>query len=150
MWSITVFVSWSLCWICLYRHLRNHPTLSVQQWGHLYSEFCHADVLLCHHLVFFERPQCRREEKSPLHLHLPHHGGHLVLWSLHIYIHMPCNYFSTDKMIAVLYTIGTPLINPLIYTLRMQKWKMPWGCYGARSWSQMSKDEWSFKVFFIV
>ena len=34
-----------------------------------------------------------------------------------IYIH-PATTFSTDKMIAVLYTIGTPLFNPLIYTLR--------------------------------
>ena len=31
-------------------------------------------------------------KKSPLHLHLPHHCGHLVLWSLHIYIHTPCNH----------------------------------------------------------
>ena len=30
----------------------------------------------------------------------------------------PATTFSTDKMIAVFYTIGTPLFNPLIYTLR--------------------------------
>ncbi|KAB0363925.1 hypothetical protein FD754_008081 [Muntiacus muntjak] len=30
----------------------------------------------------------------------------------------PATTFCTDKMIAVLYTIGTPLFNPLIYTLR--------------------------------
>ncbi|XP_007955985.1 olfactory receptor 4C16-like [Orycteropus afer afer] len=30
----------------------------------------------------------------------------------------PATTFSMDKMIAVLYTIGTPFINPLIYTLR--------------------------------
>ncbi|KAM9659449.1 olfactory receptor 4C16-like [Trichechus inunguis] len=30
----------------------------------------------------------------------------------------PATTFSTDKMITVFYTIGTPLLNPLIYTLR--------------------------------
>ncbi|XP_007955988.2 olfactory receptor 4C16-like [Orycteropus afer afer] len=30
----------------------------------------------------------------------------------------PATTFSMDKMIAVFYTLGTPLINPLIYTLR--------------------------------
>uniref|UniRef100_A0A8C3W8H1 Olfactory receptor n=1 Tax=Catagonus wagneri TaxID=51154 RepID=A0A8C3W8H1_9CETA len=30
----------------------------------------------------------------------------------------PATTFSMDKMIAVFYTIGTPLFNPLIYTLR--------------------------------
>ena len=30
----------------------------------------------------------------------------------------PATTFSIDKMIAVFYTLGTPLINPLIYTLR--------------------------------
>jgi len=39
---------------------------------------------------------------------------------------VPCIYtytclvtaFPVDKMVAVFYTIGTPLLNPLIYTLR--------------------------------
>ena len=30
----------------------------------------------------------------------------------------PATTFSMDKMIALFYTLGTPLINPLIYTLR--------------------------------
>ncbi|XP_008825926.1 olfactory receptor 4C16-like [Nannospalax galili] len=30
----------------------------------------------------------------------------------------PATTFSMDKMIAVFYTVGTPLLNPLIYTLR--------------------------------
>ena len=30
----------------------------------------------------------------------------------------PATTFSMDKMITVFYTIGTPLLNPLIYTLR--------------------------------
>ncbi|KAF0887424.1 OR4CB protein, partial [Crocuta crocuta] len=30
----------------------------------------------------------------------------------------PATTFPMDKMIAVFYTLGTPLINPLIYTLR--------------------------------
>ena len=30
----------------------------------------------------------------------------------------PATTFSMDKMIAVFYRLGTPLINPLIYTLR--------------------------------
>ena len=34
-----------------------------------------------------------------------------------IYTH-PATTFPMDKMIAVFYTVGTPLINPLIYTLR--------------------------------
>ena len=56
-------------------------------------------------------PQCWREEESPIHLHLPHHRGYLVLWSLHfIYTH-PATIFHMDKMIAVFYTVGTPLIT---------------------------------------
>ena len=41
----------------------------------------------------------------------------------------PATTFSMDKMIAVFYTIGTPLFNPLIYTLRNEEvrnamWKL--------------------------
>ena len=32
--------------------------LLVSEWNHLYSEFCHSDVLLCYHLTFSEKPQC--------------------------------------------------------------------------------------------
>ncbi|XP_004648855.1 olfactory receptor 4C11-like [Octodon degus] len=36
-----------------------------------------------------------------------------------IFIYMrPATIFSVDKIVAVFYTIGTPLLNPLIYTLR--------------------------------
>ncbi|CAI9173890.1 unnamed protein product, partial [Rangifer tarandus platyrhynchus] len=59
----------------------------------------------------------------------------------------PATTFSMDKMIAVFYTLGTHLINPLIYTLRNAEVKMPWECYGERSWSQMTKDEWKFQSF---
>ena len=36
----------------------------------------------------------------------------------------PATTFSMDKMIALFYTLGTPLINPLIYTLRNAEGKI--------------------------
>ncbi|XP_018414106.1 PREDICTED: olfactory receptor 4E2-like [Nanorana parkeri] len=39
-----------------------------------------------------------------------------------IYLRPPVNY-ATDKMVSVLYTVVTPLLNPIIYTLRNQEVK---------------------------
>ena len=102
---------------CLYRHFCDQPTLGVQQWGHLHSEFCHADVLLRYHLAFSEKPQCWGEEKSPLHVHLPYHPILFFVPCMFIYTHLATT-FPMDKMITVFYTFGTSLLNPLIYTLR--------------------------------
>ncbi|KAM4807997.1 olfactory receptor 4E2-like [Rhinophrynus dorsalis] len=42
--------------------------------------------------------------------------------SVFIYLRPPVNY-SADKLLSVLYTILTPLLNPIIYTLRNQEMK---------------------------
>ncbi|XP_073509495.1 olfactory receptor 4Q3-like [Phyllobates terribilis] len=42
--------------------------------------------------------------------------------SVFIYLRPPVNY-SADKLISVLYTVLTPLLNPIIYTLRNQEVK---------------------------
>lgn len=56
---------------CLYKLLCDQPTLGVQQWGCLCNEFCHADVLLCNHIAFFEKPKCWKEEKLALSTCIP-------------------------------------------------------------------------------
>ena len=63
----------------------------------------------------------------------------------------PATTFSMDKIITVFIQLE-PLCSTLWFIhWGMQKWKMPWGCYGVRSWFQMTKDEWKFfKFFFIV
>jgi len=39
----------------------------------------------------------------------------------------PSSAFSFDKMVAIFYTILTPLLNPLIYNKEeIRKWKVPW------------------------
>uniref|UniRef100_A0A4X2L6W3 Olfactory receptor n=1 Tax=Vombatus ursinus TaxID=29139 RepID=A0A4X2L6W3_VOMUR len=43
---------------------------------------------------------------------------------LFIYIR-PATTFQEDKLVAVFYTIGTPFLNPLIYTLRNKEVKTP-------------------------
>ena len=43
-----------------------------------------------------------------------------------MYVRPPYS-FSFDKMVAIFYTILTPLLNPLIYNKEeIRKWKVPW------------------------
>lgn len=84
-----------------------------------YSEYCHAGILLCNHIAFSEKPKCWREEKNPSP---PASPTSCVLF----FFFGPCIFiwtrlatpFSMDKIVAVFYTIGMLLFNPLIYTLR--------------------------------
>ncbi|KAM8960618.1 olfactory receptor 4Q3-like [Pelodytes ibericus] len=45
-----------------------------------------------------------------------------------IYLRRPVNY-SVDKLVSVLYTVLTPLLNPIIYTLRNQDMKNALKCH---------------------
>ncbi|KAF4022525.1 hypothetical protein G4228_014583 [Cervus hanglu yarkandensis] len=63
-----------------------------------------------------------------------------------IYTH-PVTTFSMDKMIAVFYTLETPLINPLIYTLRNAEVKNTMLKLWSKKLVSMTKDEGKFQSF---
>ena len=65
-----------------------------QQWLHLSLKRPSPAGLLCGHLAFPKGLQLGSKTKSPLHLHLPHHSGRLILCSLHICVHETHSYLT--------------------------------------------------------
>ena len=59
--------------------------------------------------------------QGPVHMCFPPHCGDLVFLSfvpcIFIYLRSPTT-FTEDKMVAKLYTIIPPILNPLMYTVR--------------------------------
>ncbi|XP_049636681.1 olfactory receptor 4C16-like [Suncus etruscus] len=72
-------------------------------------------VVILHHL----KNHSKEDRKKALSTCISHITAVILFFGPCIFIYTrPATTFSMDKMISVFYTIGTPLINPLIYTLR--------------------------------
>lgn len=118
IWLIIIFVIcspyWNLhAWTCVW---------STCCWcrivaGPLLKQFCDSDDLIHCHLTFSAKPQCRREGKSSLHLHFPHHCSHLIPWSVYIHLHMSPNHFPHGQDgVHILYYWDTLSQPPDLHT----------------------------------
>ena len=83
----------------------------------MHRQVCSSDELIHFHLAFLVKPQCRWEEKSARHLHFPHHCNFLI-FGPYIFIYFHPNHIPHGQNGGIFYTIGTPFLKPLIYTLR--------------------------------
>lgn len=118
IWLITIAVICSPCWNLLAWIFVWWTYWWCLKWVHLHKWFYNSDNLLYCYLAFTTKPKWRREEKSSSTC--TSHVIVVVLFfgpCIFIYSCPPIS-FPMDKMVMVFYTIETPFLNLLIYTLR--------------------------------
>lgn len=88
----------------------------------------HHGLLRLHHLSSPPEPLSQRQVESLFYLRLPPHCGGYILYGTSP-VHRPLTSYSVagGRILTVMYTVVTPMLNPFIYSLRNKDVKEPSG-----------------------
>ena len=115
---------------CLQWHLQAGNSGGSQQWGPVFTYFCHPSHLLHSYLELFEIPWLWRMAKNPLYMWLPLYSSGSLFWSLYIHLHMSCGHLPCGQVDD--YVLCNPLSHVKSYHLHSEKHrkeKKLWGIY---------------------
>lgn len=129
-WWICNLAETCLCGYCGHQPTSQCLTVGPYAWR---VSCCCLSPMVSSYILWVTVAQ--KEEGKPF----PHAPPTLLLLSYslyHVYTYMslPLTVFPVDKMVAVFYTILTPLLNLWFMLWGMQKSNRPWESYGATVW----------------